>query len=179
MNEHYRFYIFLILNFRKIKLQISIIIFLFLLDYNMNMHIETILELIQKNENILSNLNTVNDLLRSNESLRKQTPVLFYSVMKQILNDKLDNPDDNNDNDDSLEIILKCLRNANATFKSNLTQDETEICRNLIKFQNENLNNSYTLLIMQYFFNLSQGKMFCLVFILIKKFFKFIYNYIR
>ena len=138
------------------------------------MNIEIILELIQKNENILSNLNTLNDLLRSNESLRKQTPVLFYSVMKQILNDKLDNPDDNhtNDNDDSLEIILKCLRNANATFKLNLTQDETEICRNLIKFQNENLNNSYTLLIMQYFFNLSQGKMFCLVFILIKNILK-------
>jgi len=123
------------------------------------MNIETILELIQKNENILSNLNTLNDLLRSNESLRKQTPVLFYSVLKQILNDKLDNLDDNDNDDDSLEIILKCLRNANATFKSNLSQDETEICRNLIKFQNENLNNSYTLLIMQYFFNLSQGKM--------------------
>lgn len=117
---------------------------------------EQILSSIVNNENLLADLNTLNDLIRGDESLRKQTPVLFYSVMRKLLVERTDTK--------ILEMSIKCLKNSSAAFSTKeLNSEEIEIFNLLLSYLNDNLDDSEKrtsvfILIMQYFFNLSQGK---------------------
>jgi len=150
---------------------------------------ENFLNSIRNNEDVFANLTALNDLLKNNESLRRETPVCFYSVIKQLLNDLIEEKEKlNEENGKTLELAIKCLRNSSAAIaETAFSDDETDICKLLLSYLKQNLNNdnlniiqhnnknncssisssssgsSIFVHVMQYFFNLSQGFV-CLLF---------------
>ena len=162
---------------------------------------EYICNSIRQRKDVLTNLNNFNDLLINNESLRKETPFYFYSVIKQLLNELLEEEIGkfSEENEKTLELAIKCLKNSSAAVtETELSDDETDICKLLISYLKQNLNDENLKIIqhsntnnncssssgscifvyiMQYFFNLSQG--FCLFVFLLKSILFFSFKKIR
>lgn len=127
---------------------------------------QAILDSLKLNRNnLLLDLNKLNELIRNDESLRQQTPELFYSILNEILSQHLDKKQANVSNE-IIELAVKCLKNSSAAIKTNLGEDETRICKLLIEYLNDSSRAQHQenicIFIMQYFFNLSQGKRFFL-----------------
>ena len=135
--------------------------------------IEQLLHRIERNEEtIVQDIAQLNDLIRSNDSLRKTgMPGMFYSVMKRQLSHLLAIEVDLK-RWGPLEVFIKCMRNSGAAFKTDINNEELDICALLGNFVDQLLGSSsdelpvdsqsincliYTL---QYFFNLSQGNQF-------------------
>ena len=135
--------------------------------------IEQLLHRIERNEEtIVQDLTQLNDLIRLNDALRKTgMPGMFYSVMKDQLSHLLSFETDQK-RWDLLEIFIKCMRNSGAAFKTDIHNNELDICVLLGNLVDELLDSSSDelsvdsksinclIFILQYFFNLSQGNQF-------------------
>lgn len=124
--------------------------------------------------NTIEIVNEINDLIRKNELVREQgLPDLFYSTMHAIIDSHLSK----NRSCAALftpefEVLIRCIKNSAATFRSSVNVNEVAICERLVDVCNELIvsDEAYEMLskkdhsafkcfqfVLQYFFNLGQG----------------------
>ncbi|CAF0726737.1 unnamed protein product [Brachionus calyciflorus] len=121
-------------------------------------------------DSFLTNLNDLDTFLKENESFRTQTPNEFYQILFNKLETSLEIEPKNWS---LLRLIMKCIKNSAAAFKTTFSQSESDLCEYLYKKILEAFNSEKIIIfskclnsddefqfyqsILQYYFNLIQG----------------------